>query len=273
MTDSHNANVGDRRRFMAAVGSAGIGLTAAQLLVQTATARAEDGFERRAGTADVSFAQIRRDFPGIPGGSTNEVVLNFALTLELLEADLYRQALNVASGVAIGQALGSDGDYALRVAPGGLNTAFRRAGFAYLNDFAFVEAAHRDFLIAAITASGGTPTTANPGGYAFPGGSPGGDLKEILTNILALEETGVRAYLGAVPYLTDLDLGVVAGGIYSTECRHSAAIRYILGMDVGPSRMDGDLSVSPRLQERLETVFEFGLAPASVIEAAGVYFL
>ena len=38
------------------------------------------------------------NFPGVPGQNENLVVLNFALTLETLEADLYRQALNVAAG-------------------------------------------------------------------------------------------------------------------------------------------------------------------------------
>lgn len=264
-----------RRRFLRAAGAAGVGITAAQLLVQTASkAVAQDNFEAaKAGGSEVKFAQVRDDFPGIPGRSTNEVVLNYALTLEFLEADLYRQALNAASGIAVRKGLSRTTDYNLKVDAGGMGSDFRRAGFEYLNDFAFVEATHRDFLITAITGSGFTPTAANPKGYAFPGGSPGATLKEILTNILALEETGVRAYLGALPYLTDLNLGVTAGGIYSTEARHSAAIRYVLGIDPGPSQMDGDLSVSPKLQDRIENVFEFGLAPATVIAAAGAYFV
>ncbi|MGC4030727.1 MAG: ferritin-like domain-containing protein [Tepidisphaeraceae bacterium] len=264
-----------RRGFLRAAGAAGLGLTAAQLLVQTATrAVAADNFANaRAGQGDVHFSQVRSDFPGIPGETTNEVVLNFALTLEILEADLYRQALNAASGLPNTRGLRSTTAYALAIDHGGLSTAARRAGFAYLRDFAFVEAMHRDFLITAINQSGFTPTVANPNGYAFPGGSPGTNLKAILANILAVEETGVRAYLGALPYLTDLNLGVTAGGIYSTECRHSAAIRYVVGQDIGPSRQEGDLSVSPNLQEHVENVFEFGLAPATVISAAGAYFV
>ena len=264
-----------RRQFLAAVGAAGVGLTAAQLLVRSAsTAMAADGFEasRAGGATEVKFSQVREDFPGIPGRSTNEVVLNYALTLEFLEADLYRQALNAASGIAVRKGLSRNTNYSLSIGAGGIGSDFRRAGFEYLNDFAFVEATHRDFLITAISGSGFTPTTANPKGYAFPGG-PGDSLKDILINILALEETGVRAYLGALPYLTDLNLGVTAGGIYSTECRHSAAIRYVLGEDIGPSMMDGDLSVSPNLQEKIGNVFEFGLAPATVISAAGAYFV
>ena len=224
-------------------------------------------------TGTVSFAQIRRDFPNIPGGSADEVVLNFALTLEILEADLYRQALNIASGRDANNALASSPDeYALKI-PSGLTKISRNSGFAYLADYAFVEAAHRDFLISAITAAGLTPTTRNPGGYAFPGGSPGDDLETILTSILALEETGTRAYLGALPYIQTVDYQVAAGKIYSTECRHSAAIRNSLGMDPGPEMMTGDQSVSPNLQSRINTVFEYGLAPSTVLSAASAYFV
>ena len=269
-TDSDGTS---RRKFLTAAGAVGVGLSAGGLF--TRTARAEPGnLPARVNPSDgnVSYAQARREFPGIPGESVDEIVLNYALTLEILEADLYRQALNVASGRPKSAALSGDkSDYGL-VINSGLDRIARNAGFTYLVEYAYVEAAHRDFLTSAITASGGTPTTANPDGYAFSGGSPGTSLDQILTSILALEETGVRAYLGAVPYLTDLKLAVTAGGIYSTECRHSAAIRNVLGMDTGPSEMPGDSSVSPNLQARVPNIFEYGLGPPTVIAAAGAYF-
>ena len=271
MTQQVTDAISERRRFLAAAGAAGISLAAVPWLVESAHAGEEGNFpERDPAAGPVSFAQIRRDFPGIPGGSANEVVLNFALTLEILEADLYRQALNAASGKALSAALGDESDYALTV-HSGLSKTARNAGFKYLVDFAQIEATHRDFLVSAITASGGTPTTRNPDGYAFPDG-PGDSLDDILLNILALEETGTRAYLGALPYLTDLNLGVVAGTIYSTECRHSAVIRNVLSMDTGPEPMAGDSSVSPNLQARVPNLFELGLAPATVIQAASAYF-
>ena len=257
-----------RRGFLTAMTAAGLGLAATKLL-----ADAPGGVfaQAKAGDPDINFKDVQAAMPGIPGGTINELVLNFALTLEILEADLYRQALNLASGKSITAPLSTDSTtYSRNVGQGGLGTDLANAGFLYLLQFAYVEAAHRDFLTAAITASGGTPTTANSAGYAFPNAN-GGNMKELLEQIYPLEETGVRAYLGAAPYITDLGLATTAVGIYSTEARHSAAIAYILGKDIGPVRMPGDLSVSPR--QPTDNTFEFALAPATVLSvASSTYF-
>jgi hypothetical protein len=133
--------------------------------------------------------------------------------------------------------------------------------------FAYVEAAHRDFLRVAIQGNGGTPVQPNPGGYRFPGGSPGSDLKTILQNIVPLEETGVRAYLGAVPDFASNQFLQVAGTIYSTEARHSASVRYILDpTSPGPSRLSGDREVTAN-PPSVET-FEKFLSVQQVLDTA-----
>ena len=272
-----------RRKFIAQMSAAGLGLAATNLFAMTRAAPTPDAKPKTIPASSgntpaasptsshFTFHDAQAAFPGIPGGTIDLIVLNYALTLEILEADLYRQALNAASGLALSTALASNSNgYTLAVGAGGLSSGNAGAGYLYLKEYAYVEAAHRDFLTAAITANGGTPTTANPNGYAFPGG-PGTTLKAILTNVLPLEEEGTRAYLGAVPYLTDLNLGVVAGGIYSTECRHSAAISYILGIDPGPSKKPGDLQVTPN--QPSQNTFQYALAPATVINTVTAYFL
>jgi hypothetical protein len=212
-------------------------------------------------------------FAGIPGNSINEKVLNFALTLEYLESDLYRQALNLASGLPRDYALNvNPAVYSLKIAGGNLTPGQVQAGYLYLKQFAYVEGSHRDFLVAAITAAGLTPTPKNPGGYAFP--SPlQPDIHNILSQILPLEETGTRAYLGALPYLTDLGLAQVAGTIYSTECRHSAALGYTLSnfSGGGPSPMPGDMTVVPN--PPATNTFEYYLPPSTVIARASAYFV
>ncbi len=259
-----------RRNFLATAGALGVGLISAPLLGKTIGSTGGLKPSARAGSGNVNFAQARSDFPGIPGQTINQLVLNFALTLEFLEADLYRQALNAISGRSIDAPLESDSSkYELKVGRGGLPRIRTNAGFLYLAQFAYVEAAHRDFLINAITNAGATPTTAATAGYSFPNG-PGTTLREVLANILPLEETGVRAYLGALPYLTDLGLATTAGGIYSTECRHSAAIAYTLGQTTGPAERPGDLKITRRYPT--ENTFEYALAPSSVLTAASVYF-
>ena len=137
--------------------------------------------------------------------------------------------------------------------------------------FAYVEAAHRDFLSAAISAGGGVPVAPNPNGYAFPGG-PGADIHTLaVSDILPLEETGVRAYLGALPHLTDLSLAQVAGTIFSTEARHSAVLKYTAFIDPNPNRMSGDKTVIRRYPH--SNTLEYFLEPTTVLKAASVYFL
>ncbi|MGN6727096.1 MAG: ferritin-like domain-containing protein [Tepidisphaeraceae bacterium] len=280
--DALKACDSSRRKFLATMSAAGLGLAASNLFGMTRTQPTTPAKPNTIGPSNgltpsvaptsshFKFKDAQADFPGIPGGTINAIVLNYALTLEILEADLYRQALNAASGLDLSTGLASSSrNYKLAVDTGGLSKGDAAAGYLYLREFAFVEAAHRDFLRTAIQASGFTPTTPNPNGYAFPSG-PGTTLKAILSNILPLEEEGTRAYLGALPYLTDLNLGVAAGGIYSTECRHSAAISYILGLDPGPRKMPGDLAITPK--QPSENTFQYALAPATVINTVTAYF-
>lgn len=258
-----------RRAFLARMSAAGLGVAATSLLggtLLTGCGGGNGGIPGPAGNV----------YPAAFGAGDIRI-LNYALTLERLEADLYRQALNVATRKAIGAPLAAIGNARATylngnsVPAGGLSGGVAAAGLLYLVQFAYVEAAHRDFLIAAITGNGGTPVSANPGGYRFPGG-PGSDLRTILTNIIPLEETGTRAYLGAVPDFASNTFLQVAGTISSTESRHSAAIRYLVNAsDVGPSRMSGDREVTSNPPS--EETFEKFLTVQEVLSAASrTYF-
>jgi hypothetical protein len=187
------------------------------------------------------------NFPGIVGRSEDEVVLNYALTLETLEADLYRQALNIASGRSITDALdatvpasGSTGGYTQKVGNGSISSTFAFPAFLYLVQYAYVEAAHRDFLKTVLGSIGAPVAAANPKGYTAPFGS---DLGSIMTLIQAVEEEGTRAYLGAAGKISNVVYLTAAAAIYSTECRHASAVAYILGKDSGPLYNAGDYNV------------------------------
>jgi Ferritin-like domain len=252
-----------RRKFMTAAALVGASLAASQYFAGSTALGQTTQFTGGPTDGATQFADI-------PGRNQNEKVLNFALTLEILEADLYRQALNVASGLAITTPLNSiPSTYSLKVAGGGLTQKSTALGYLYLKEFAYVEAAHRDFLIAAITQGGGTPTSPNPGGYQFADAVQD-NILSILANILPLEETGVRAYLGALPYLTDPTLATTAATIFSTEARHSAIISYSLDIDPGPRKQEGDLSVSTA--QPAENTFEYYLKPLTVLQIASQFF-
>ncbi len=136
-------------------------------------------------------------------------VLNFALTLEYLEAEFYK------AGVA---------------APGLIPAGTPAVGA--LTKIRNDENAHVAFLRTAITASGGTPVTFAAADFDF---TAGGNFAAVFTNydlFLAVaqtfEDTGVRAYKGqAGNLMSNNDVLTAALNIHSVEARHAAHIRYM----------------------------------------------
>lgn len=139
-------------------------------------------------------------------------VLNFALTLEYLEAEFYTTA------VAKGMALFPDA--------------------ASLQDFTVIrdhENEHVAFLKAAISGSGGMPI-AKPT-FDFTGGKGSGtgpfvgafDNYDLLLAVAQVfEDTGVRAYKGqAANLISNNDVLQAALQIHSVEARHASHIRYM----------------------------------------------
>jgi len=259
MLDFHDLcrDTSGRRAFLARMAAAGLGAAALGLF----DARPAQATGKQ--LLDIVTTPDNEHFPGIPGRTKNERVLNYALTLETLEADLYRQALNLAAGKDVGTPLPADvSGYALAIETGYLPPPHPQMGFTYLQQFAPVEAAHRDFLRAAIQGMGGTPVGPNPGGYRAPFGTT---LRSILEVISLVEETGVRAYLGAAGALTDFKLIQTAASIYSTEARHSSVLKLTLIRDPSPTRMPGDAQVTPR--QRGEYDFEYFQTPEQVLKS------
>lgn len=260
--DTPQAPPSPRREFLTRAAAVGLGAAAFGLLTpQAAQASGKPIFE-------LVNVPDNGSLPGIPGRNKTEQVLNYALALETLEADLYRQALNLASGKPLDTALPSDvSGYTQTVPNGALSGRSARIGFVYLQQFAPVEAAHRDFLRSAISAGGGTPIGPNPGGYKADFGD---NLHSILTVIRAVEEKGVRAYLGAAQFINGFDTIQTAASIYSTECRHAAALNYVLGMDPGPSRQRLDSSAV--FHEHAPNEFEQWQTPEQILEVAQTFY-
>lgn len=132
-------------------------------------------------------------------------ILNFALTLEHLEAEFYKMA--VAGGQLSGQALS-------------VLTAVRDH-----------EIAHVDKLTAVIKQLGGTPVQKQAS-YNF---GDMGSQAAILTTAETLEGTGVGAYTGAAALIKDKSaLLPAAASIEQVESRHYAAIRYLRNENPAP---------------------------------------
>jgi rubrerythrin len=140
-------------------------------------------------------------------------VLNYALTLEYLEAAFYAQALKEVPGLS--------GDVR------------RLATELHEN-----EAAHVKALTATIKQLGGKPAMA-------PGVDFGGAFASkatFLKTANTLEDTGVSAYNGAAPSIESADVLGAAGSIVQVEARHAALIR--LQRDKPPAPMAFDKASS-----------------------------
>jgi hypothetical protein len=279
-----------RRAFITRMSAAGLGAAAVTLLAGCGGGSSTAVIGNNGGGNGGGFSDA--NFPGVPGRNIDEVVLNYALTLEILEADLYRQALNKASGRALTAPLDanapsgpdSTGSYVKTIGNGAIaNSSLADAAFLYLVQYAYVEAAHRDFLNVAIQSRGGAPVARNAGGYSFPLGD---DLGAIMNLVYAVEETGVRAYLGAAGFMSQAALknGLLATAvaIHSTEARHSAAIAYTLGLDTGPifnlpgvtpGRRVTDGAAAPVGAPYREQTFQYYSTPSVVLNAVQPFFV
>lgn len=138
--------------------------------------------------------------------STTDVVsvLNFALTLEHLEAAFYAQGLAKSNLVT---------------------------DTAYIKQIGTDEANHVTFLTSVIKSLNGTPVSAQASydftvGGAFP--TVFSDYSVFLAVAETLEDTGVRAYKGQAGNLLGNQTVLTAAlGIHAVEARHASAIRYL----------------------------------------------
>jgi hypothetical protein len=124
-------------------------------------------------------------------------ILNFALTLEYLEAAFYKEAL----------------------AKAGLSGQVKKLA----QEIGDHENQHVAALMSAIKKAGGKPVTAPK--VAFPLSNEASFLK--LAEVF--EDTGVAAYDGAAPMIKSKEVLGAAGSIVQVEARHAAAIRFLKG--------------------------------------------
>jgi hypothetical protein len=137
-------------------------------------------------------------------GARDAEILNFALTLEYLEADFY----NVK-----GKQVGLSGQ-----------------AKAYASQFGAEESEHVTALTAAIKQLGGTP--AKKPRFVFPATNE----SSFLALASVLENTGVGAYNGAAPSLQSKQVLASAGSIVQIEARHAAAIDLLIGKSPTPDQ-------------------------------------
>ena len=168
-----------------------------------------------------------------PYFKTDLDVLNYALTLEHLEATFYREALTT---------------YTASDVPGG------DAVYTLLSQIGDHEAAHVEALTGVISDMGGDPVKEGTYDFGYT------DVTSFLMTATAIENVGVSAYAGAAPSLAVLtktpDLVVTALGIHSVEARHASFVAALIN--------DADNQPFPNAVDAPRT-------PKEVLEIAGPF--
>lgn len=149
-------------------------------------------------------------------------ILNFALTLEILEATFYEQALSEVSGLS--------GE--LRA----LTEEIRRN-----------EVEHVSVLTTMVGSLGGEPVE----NVRLDFGDAFSDVQSYLELAQSFEDTGVGAYNGAGKLLQDKSILAAAGTIVQIEGRHAALIRMQRGEEIAPEAFD-ELLTMEQVLDRVE---------------------
>jgi ferritin-like protein len=152
----------------------------------------------------------------------DRAILNFALTLEYLEAAFYTEA----------QEMGAlDGELAL---------------------FARVVGQHERAHVKALRAALGRHAVKRPR-FNFRGTTE--DVDAFVATATVLEDTGVSAYQGQAPLIRDNKVLAAALAIHSVEARHAAWIRDINGEEPAPDAFDPALTKRQVLRAVASTRF------------------
>jgi hypothetical protein len=143
-------------------------------------------------------------------GTTSDIdILNYALTLEYLEATFYSLGVKQVSGLSA-------------------------ADMKLAKELRDNENEHVDALSATVKKLGGKPVAKPTFDFGGAFASPAAFLKT--ANVL--EDTGVSAYNGAATSIKSVDVLAAAGGIVQVEARHAALIRLTRGKSPAPLAFD-----------------------------------
>ena len=147
-------------------------------------------------------------------------VLNYALTLEHLEAAFYQMA----------------GDFAFGEDPYGNPID------EWMTAIGAHETAHVDTLTQVITDLGGEPVAAGEYDFGVT------DAQNFLQTAAVLENVGVAAYDGAGAAIQNPDLLTAAGSIVAVEARHAAYLNLVIGENPFPAAFETTMTPTEVLE-------------------------
>ncbi|MDA0178965.1 ferritin-like domain-containing protein [Solirubrobacter phytolaccae] len=174
-------------------------------------------FFKRTGAATAGLVVAGSVFDGLlspahaaisskPSKANDVKILNYALTLEFLEAAFYIQAVQA------------------KALPGWL-----------ISNFAEVVAAHEDAHVRLLQSVLGSAAVKKP---TFDFKDTITDQAKFMATAQVLEDTGVAAYAGQGPNIFQRPVVKAALSIHSVEARHASWVRLISGQNPAPAVVD-----------------------------------
>ena len=203
-----------RKRFLSMVGGAGAAGALAMFMAACGDDEDEDA------SAGKSETETEKS-----GGNVDLEIVNYALTLEYLEAEFYAEVLK--SGVVTDKAVGE---------------AAKRIGEN--------EQEHVDALLATAKKLG---KPAPKPKTDFMAVIDGGE-KRVLETAATVEDLGAAAYLGQAGRIKSKEILAAALAIHSVEARHAAALNKIVGKSIVP---DGAFAKPASMEEVLPKIKPF----------------
>jgi rubrerythrin len=187
-----------RRRFFVAAG----GATAASAL-QVACGDDDEGGGMGGSGDSMSSADTTAPDDAITQFGKGDVgILNYALTLEHIEADFYRDV--IASGL------------------------FKGADLALIRSFGEDEAAHVVALTQTVRKLGAKPASKPKTKF------PLDDARSVIELAATVENLGAAAYLGQAPRIESDEVLAAALSIHAVEARHASALNTLTGQSFVP---------------------------------------
>lgn len=217
MTDSALRELADdpssRKRFIKMLGGAG----AVSALTVALAACGDDEKSASAGSTAASGASSKE--MSANDNASDLKILNYALTLEFLEAEFYAKVID--SGLVKDKAV-----------------------IAIAKKFGDSEQEHVDALKATIKKLGGTPVTAPKTKFEE---TLDKGLKAVLETAATVENLGAAAYLGQAGNIKSKEVLAAALAIHSVEARHAAALNILVGRGFGDGKggLEGALPDGP----------------------------